>query len=213
MTQQEQVLDYLKRSAEAIALMFGPNCETLIHDMSKPGHPILAIYNGHVSGRSVGSTADIFGGDIYSEGSREHFKRNEDDINTLAVTKSGHHVKSTTIQYVGKGYHYAFGINYDYECLAAALPALESLVQSDLDLDKVITENTGNQLDTIFADCVRLVGKPVDSMSKSDRIQMITLLNERGAFSFQKSVSYVAEQMHLSRYTIYKYLHEIGAEV
>lgn len=176
-------------------------------------HPIVAIYNGHISGRLVGATADIFGGDLYSEGSREHFKRNEDDINTLAITKTEHHVKSTTIQYVGKGYHYALGINYDYECLVAALPALESLVQSDLNLTDVISEGSSNQLESIFADCVKLVGKPVDTMTKPDRIQLITLLSERGAFRFQKSVAYVAEQMNLSRYTIYKYLHEIGIEI
>lgn len=38
-----------------------PPCETLVHDMGDPSHPILSIYNGHVSGRTVGSTLDILG--------------------------------------------------------------------------------------------------------------------------------------------------------
>lgn len=51
-TQKELILENLKKAAEAIALMFGSNCETIVHDMSLPGHPILAIYNAGVSGRS-----------------------------------------------------------------------------------------------------------------------------------------------------------------
>lgn len=213
MTQQEQVLDFLKRCAEAIALMFGSTCETLIHDMAKPGHPIIAIYNGHVSGRQLGSTADIFGGDLYSEGNHEHFQRDEDDINTQAVTKNGRYVKSTTIHYAGKGYHYALGINYDYTCLSAAFPLLESLIHSDRDLTEVISNSPGGQLEEIFADCVKVINKPIDAMSKADRVQLIALLDQRGAFSFQRSVTYIAEQMKVSRYTVYKYMHEIGHDI
>ena len=61
---REDMLAFLKNEARGIAAMFGPNCETLVHDMTRPGHPILAIYNGTVTGREVGSTADIFGKDI-----------------------------------------------------------------------------------------------------------------------------------------------------
>lgn len=213
MTQQEQVLDFLKRSAEAIALMFGSSCETLVHDMSKPGHPIIAIYNGHVSGRQIGSTADIYGNDSYSEGNHELFSRDTDDINTQAITKNGHQVKSTTIQYVGKGYHYALGINYDHTALSAALPLLESLVHADVDLTDAISNGSGNQLELIFADCVKTIGKPIGAMNKADRVQLIALLDQRGAFSFQRSVIYIAEQMNVSRYTVYKYLHEIGRDI
>ncbi|MDL2296298.1 PAS domain-containing protein, partial [Lachnospiraceae bacterium OttesenSCG-928-E19] len=58
----EYVFDFLQREAAGIAEIFGSSCETLIHDMTKPGFPILAIYNGHVSGRRVGSKTDIYGG-------------------------------------------------------------------------------------------------------------------------------------------------------
>lgn len=40
---KEQILDNLKRTAKAISLTFGSSCETLIHDMKAPGHPIVAI--------------------------------------------------------------------------------------------------------------------------------------------------------------------------
>ena len=58
---RDQAFEFLDRTARGIAEMFGSSCETLVHDMGVPTHPILSIYNGHVSGRTVGSTLDILG--------------------------------------------------------------------------------------------------------------------------------------------------------
>ena len=54
---RDEAFEFLDRTARGIAETFGSNCETLVHDMSIPSHPILVIYNGHISGRSAGSTA------------------------------------------------------------------------------------------------------------------------------------------------------------
>ena len=58
---RDEAFEFLDRTARGIAEMFGSSCETLVHDMGVPSHPILSIYNGHVSGREVGSTMDILG--------------------------------------------------------------------------------------------------------------------------------------------------------
>lgn len=221
---KEQILDFMMRTAEGIAQMFGHSCETLIHDMSMPGHPIIAIYNGHVSGRKVGSTADIFGDDLASErkqpqSGREseeesadnlyHFKLETDIVNSLAITKNGRYIKSTTFNYIGADYHYALGINFDYTALGSVMPTLEGLVSIGSDLNDAIKDNGNNQLEEIFKDCLSIVGKTPEAMKKSDRLQLIALLMQRNAFSFQKSITYVAEQLKVSRYTVYKYCHEI----
>ena len=48
-------LDFLKRLIKGIAEEFGSDCEVAIHDL-KAGyeHSIIAIENGHVTGRKVG---------------------------------------------------------------------------------------------------------------------------------------------------------------
>ena len=48
---RDEMLNFLKNEARGISVMFGPNCETIVHDMTRPGHPILAIFNGTVTGR------------------------------------------------------------------------------------------------------------------------------------------------------------------
>jgi predicted transcriptional regulator YheO len=39
---------------QGLAEMFGPDCEVVLHDISQLPHSIVAIENGHVTGRSVG---------------------------------------------------------------------------------------------------------------------------------------------------------------
>ena len=64
---RKEAFNMLDQMARGIAEMFGSNCETIIHDLEDPHHPILALYNGHVSGRTVGSTQDLPGAerDLY----------------------------------------------------------------------------------------------------------------------------------------------------
>ena len=82
---RKEAFNMLDQMARGIAEMFGSNCETIIHDLEDPHHPILAIYNGHVSGRTVGSTQDLTGAerDLYLD---------DDVVNSLAVTPSGQQV-------------------------------------------------------------------------------------------------------------------------
>ena len=56
---KEEAFEFLDRAARGIAEMFGSTCETLVHDMGSLSHPILSIYNGHISGRTVGSTMEM----------------------------------------------------------------------------------------------------------------------------------------------------------
>ena len=63
-------------------------------------------------------------------------------------------------------------------------------------------------LDSIFEACLQRLGKPVALLNREDRLQMIALLSEQGAFQFAKSIPAIAEKLNVSRFTIYKYLKE-----
>ena len=109
---KEQALEFLSRLAQAIALMFGGNCEVLVHEMHGSRIVTAAIFNGHVSGRTVGSTLSIYGKDTAADDEVE-FDLEADYLNQLVVTPSGKNLKSTTVHFRGPDYHYALGINYD----------------------------------------------------------------------------------------------------
>lgn len=49
--------DTLIQLARGIAAQFGPNCEVVVYDLTENDveHSIVAIENGHVTGRKVGT--------------------------------------------------------------------------------------------------------------------------------------------------------------
>lgn len=202
---KEAALDFLSNVAEGIAKMFGSSCETLVHDMSVPNHPIVAIYNGHVTGREVGSITDVYG----NEGSNDNTDMVADNfVNHLVVRPSGQQLKSTTFHLSGEGYHYALGINFDYTAIVEANRFFQDFSRVGTDLQLAISQAGEAQVDDIFAECVDAIGKPVEEMSKKDRQHLVGLLRDKQIFSLQRSVPYVAEKLNVSRYTIYKYLNE-----
>ena len=203
---REDMLTFLKNEAKGLAVMFGPNCETLIHDMTRPGHPILVIYNGSVTGREVGSTADIFGdiGDY-----DETVYQNKDYTNQLVLSRDGRTLKSSTFNVVGEDYHFALGINMDVTNMVRASQMLSEMTATSGDLQQTLMQDARSQLEELLRECISAVGKEPEHMKKNDRMRIIRMLYKRRAFTYQKSVAIVAEQLVVSRYTVYKYMHEI----
>lgn len=203
---REEALEFLDRTARGIAEMFGSSCETLVHDMGDPKHPILTIYNGHVSGRSVGSTMDILG----TAKELDATARVTDFVNLAATTPSGRQIKSSTFHLIGEGYNLALGINFDYTSLAYANRTLLDLMNAEADLQSAMWQGGDSRLADIFDECLAAVGKPVDALNKKDRMKIIALLDQKNAFSFRKSVPFVSRRLQVSRYTVYKYLGELA---
>ena len=200
------MLNFLKNEARGISVMFGPNCETIVHDMTRPGHPILAIFNGTVTGREVGSTADIFGdiGDY-----DESIYQNKDYINQMVLSRDGRTLKSSTFNIVGEDYHFALGINLDITNMVRAGQMLSELTATSGDLQQTLMQDARSQLEELLRECISAVGKEPEAMKKTDRMRIIRMLYKRRAFTYQKSVAIVAERLNVSRYTVYKYMHEL----
>ena len=203
---REEMLAFLKNEAQGIAKMFGPNCETIVHDMTRPGHPILAIYNGTVTGREIGSTADIFGdiGDY-----DETIYKNKDYTNQLVLSRDGRTLKSSTFNIVGDDFHFELGINMDITNMVRATQMLTEMSATSGDLQQTLMQDARSQLEELLRECVSAVGKEPGLMKKTDRMRIIRMLYKRRAFTYQKSVAIVAERLNVSRYTVYKYMHEL----
>ena len=111
---------------------------------------------------------------------------------------------------IGEDYNLTLGINFDYTPLAAANRVLVDLMRAQSDLQSALWQDQDSrQLADLFDRCLTSIGKPVSEMNKEDRLQMITLLEQRNAFSYRKSVPFVARNLGVSRYTVYKYLSEV----
>ena len=203
---REEAFEFLDRAARGIAEMFGSSCETLVHDMGVPSHPILSIYNGHVSGRTVGSTLDILGTDRELEPEA----RTSDQVNLYATTPSGAQIKSSTFHLIGEDYNLALGINFDYTSLVYANRILVDLMSAEADLQSAMWHGGDSALSDLFDECLAALGKPADALGKADRLKLVAMLEQKNAFSYRKSVPFVSRRLGVSRYTVYKYLDELA---
>ena len=202
---RKEAFAMLDRMAKGIAEMFGSNCETVINDLADPLHPILAIYNGHVSGRTVGATQDVTGveQDLYLD---------TDVVNLLAVTPTGQQTKSSTFSIKGEDYHLGLGINYDFTPLAYANRVLLDLMHTEVAFHSALYTPRDTGISELFDSAILRVGKPAREMNKADRLRVIEYLKSMDAFSYRRAVPYVASHLGVSRYTIYKYLDEVNGK-
>ena len=186
---REEAFEFLDRTARGIAEMFGSTCETLVHDMGDPRHPILSI---------LGTAKELDEDALVT-----------DFVNLYATTPSGQQIKSSTFHLIGEGYNLALGINFDYSSLVYANRILVDLMSAEADLQSALWHGGDSRLADVFDECLAAVGKPVSALNKRDRMKIIALLDQKNAFSFRKSVPFVAKRLQVSRYTVYKYLGEL----
>ena len=108
-----RLLEMLSQIAKGIASQFGPNCEVVVHEISEKSaySSIVAIENGHVSGRKVG--------DGPSHVVLEQIGHDDDQVSDqlcyLTRTKDGKTLKSSSVYIHDEHGKVAaiLGINYD----------------------------------------------------------------------------------------------------
>ena len=79
---------------------------------------------------------------------------------------------------------------------------LVDLMSAEADLQSAMWHGGEGQLTQIFEECLAAVGKPVNALTKRDRMKIIALLDQKMPFSFRKSVPFVAKRLQVSRYTV-----------
>ena len=203
-------IQFLSQLAKGIAQQFGPNCEVVVHDLDSndPNSSIVAIENGHVTGRKVGDGPSH----VVLEALRSGRENLTDHLSYLTRTKDGKILKSSTI-YVRDDDGEAIGIfaiNYDITLMLAMEENLKQFTATDQDQREPerISRNVGDLLDELIEQSVKIVGKPVALMTKEDKVKAIQFLNETGAFLITKSGDKVCRFFGISKYTLYSYIDE-----
>lgn len=155
-------IEFYKRLAHSLALQFGPNCEIVVHDLETEDmdHSIVAIENGHVSGRKLGDGPSH----IVLESMHEDATEVHDHAPYLTKTADGKLLKSSTIfirdddgNPVG-----IMGINFDITLMKAFERSLEALTgtgDKGYTEPEPITKNIGDLLEDLLRECEQYVGK------------------------------------------------------
>lgn len=216
----EAIIAHLRPLVDMVARTFGPNLEVVLHDLRTPERSIVAIANGHVTGRQVGGP--VIGGPTQDRALRLLHERGSGTRAMISYdtrTPNGRDLKSTSIVYYSSRTGepiVALCLNYDLTAFQAARAALESFVRTDgaLVSDEEVPEAAHPQKDletlirSMIDNSIAEVGKPIALMNKEEKSAVVAALDENGLFVIRGAVERVAHALGISRFTVYNYLRE-----
>jgi len=197
---------------DALAQTFGKNCEVVLHDVKNPQNSIIAISNGHVTGRIVGGPMSEYGLATLRKGQYDQHK-----INYMKKSSDGRVLKSS-LMYIKdeKGELIGFlCVNIDISEITVVKNILNDMfeINTHETTSESQEESFGSTINEVLSNIVdktlEKFGKPVAFMSKEDKVSIVEALEEKGVFLIKGAVDYVAKVLCVSRYTIYNYLDEI----
>ena len=199
-------LALLKQMAVGIHQLFGSQCEVVIHDFSDLEHSIVHM-EGNISGRSIGGAATDLILSQVQQGTAA-----QDAYNYETQLANGRTLKSCTM-YLRDGNGRvtgAFCINLDISAFKAFHHTLEDFISTTQDeVQETLLDDIQSTIHNILLETVRETDSDLPILSREEKVKLIARLDEKGIFQVKKSVPILAEELGLSRSTLYNYLNEI----
>lgn len=221
------VKTYIKLT-EFLGQLLGPDYEVALHDVSNKDCSIIAIANGHISGRTIG--APLTSASLQAIASHDYektdFRSNYTGIaaNGKLLRSSTFYIKETDGQLVG-----LLCINFDdsrYRDISTSILKLchpDAFVSSNFALNEKAYQAAEQQerlhesfqsslselTDDVLTQTLKQKGVAADQLSKRERIELIEELNEKGFFLLKGAIKQVADLMNCSPTTVYRHLNKI----
>jgi len=219
----DNFLENLKLVVDGIATIFGKNCEVVLHDLRSPDRSIVAIANGHVTGRKIGDS--VIGAPLRDKGLKAIIEQNKTQSivsNYITHTRDGRRLKSTTIVFRNQKGMPKIGlcINLDLTEFTRANELLDKIC---MNTKKIRPEKPGSEYEEqdkpgqdvatimqgIVEEAISGIQEPFRLAEKAEKIKVIKTMRERGLFLLKGGVDYAAGAVGISRFTVYNYLKEL----
>lgn len=224
-------LKFYKPLVAFLGEALGPDYEIVLHDLEDENKSVIAIANGHISGRKVGDPiTDKSLGLISNKNYQDHdFYTNYKGLTThnSVLRSSTFFIKNDEGIPVG-----LLCINFDDSrfielhdlLLSVAHPidflkkysthTLQNMEMYDsLRASENITENLTPDINelmhNLYQTTVQDMNIPMDRLTQEERISVVKQLNEQGFFKLKGAVQYAARQLFCSTASIYRYLNEL----
>ena len=207
----------LESVMKLIAAQFGPDCEVVLHDWSKDYEStIVAIENGHVSGRKVGDGGSNLGLEVMrgtTDGSTL--------LNYITQTQDGRMLRQSSPNMTDeKGNKLgALCINLDVteyimmQHRLSGVTLFPCVRPGEQEVSKeFFTNDVSELLDYLMKEGTEQLGKAPEEMTKEEKKQVISYLDQKGALLITKSGPKICRYLGISKFTLYNYLDEIHSE-
>ena len=184
------ILDYYKKLVDFLGEVLGKNAEVVLRDCRKPDHDIIAIANGHVSGRTIGAPITDFTLSILAN---EEWKERDYVVNYEGKAAPDKRLRSSTyfIREEGK--------LVGQLCVNIDMTPYEQVMDSIRQLSGMELMSDGGKSGIICSG-------PVENFSED---VMGDMMNRAGLFQLKGAVGAVAEYLYCSEASVYRYQSKI----
>ena len=220
-TVELDILDYYKKLVDFLGEVLGENAEVVLRDCRKPDHDIIAIANGHVSGRTIGAPITDFTLSILAN---EEWKEKDYVVNYEGKAAPDKRLRSSTY-FIREGGKLVgqLCVNIDmtpYEQVMDRIRQLSGMgLMSDGGQSGIIcsgpVENFSEDVigDMMKKAVITVVGsseaKVRERLTQKEKIEIIGELNRAGLFQLKGAVGAVAEYLYCSEASVYRYQSKI----
>ncbi len=206
------ILESHKYVADGIALLMGLYCEVALHSLEDPEHAIIKIVNRHHTNRDVGAPLTDHGVQLLLE----FIESNKQPISCYTtMSASGEPMRSvfTIISNAGRPIG-LLGVNFNMRVPFSELISTFSLFNNCAQTPASAAPPTSsNSMEDLVRNAVSGVVHQIStdaSIPNHEKNKYIVFgLHENGIFDIKGSVILVAEELHLSKFTIYSYIREL----
>jgi predicted transcriptional regulator YheO len=211
MEESKRILESYIPLAKSTAKMFGRHCEVVIHDLSNPQSSVMFTINSHVTGRKVGQSFDHLVKKVLRS---KDFK--EDYLAGYTFKTEDHRTirsSTTLIRDAEQKVIGAFCVNFDVEAVQQMQYFMDSFLSTPV-VAEANEEQANPDIDNVEEIVDGLIQQLIQNnahvaMKRHERIELIRFMDEKGIFLMKGAVEKVAEQLGISKVTVYSYLDEI----
>jgi predicted transcriptional regulator YheO len=228
------IMEEYTKMVEFLGRVLGSNCEVVLQDLRKGKNCIIAIANGQISGRKIGSPLTDFGRQILADSS---WKGRDYYDNYRGVTKDNRPLRSSTFlikegpKLVGmlcvnidESRYMALseallqlgGIRLESSDVASAsgaVPATETGAVAQTTGAEVFYEDADEVIESIIGEyCQKFGTNSASRLTQSEKVDIVRKLNEKRVFMIKGAVNQVAGKLGISVASLYRYLSMITRE-
>ncbi|MYM22018.1 hypothetical protein GTP46_05090 [Duganella sp. FT135W] len=215
------VINALRPVVPMLAAMAGPHLEVVLHDVNKPENSVIAIANGHISGRSVGSS--VLEGPQNDRGfaAATRIKSPDGAVHSLVedyvtVTSDGRELRSASAIFRdASGEPFAtLCLNVDMSGFQAAHGWLSQMLKPMVVAvaPAAPLAPPESQMDTLMQEIISEAvgpGGSAETMKREEKIQAVGAMQRRGLFIVKGGVERAAAALGVSRFTVYNYMEQL----
>lgn len=204
-------LSDVKCIMHSLSQHFGEECEVVLHDFSDGmDASVLAIENGQLTGRAVGSSITTHGLEAIS-GSPDEL--GDGIYNYFATTPDGKMLRCSTaiLRNADGSIRGSLCINQDITRYRLAEESLRAITRSDRyqDSHELFFQNVDQLLEHYIFQCTELIGRPPAAMNKEELCQAIRFLEGKGVFRITKAGEKICAAFGITKYQLYRQLDAI----